>query len=88
MTDRLPEYATLKAMGSRDRSLLVVVFQESLILAVLAFVPGVAIALGIYRITNIATMLPMAIDVGRVAFVFIFTALIVINIGLLRIDPE
>ena len=75
VTDHLPEYATLKAMGFRDRYLLIVVFQESLILAALAFIPGVAIALGIYRITNIATMLPMAMDLGRVAFVFMLTAI-------------
>jgi putative ABC transport system permease protein len=75
VTEHLPEYATLKAMGFRDRYLLIVVFQESLILASLAFIPGVAIALGIYRITNIATMLPMAMDLGRVAFVFILTVI-------------
>jgi putative ABC transport system permease protein len=75
VTDHLPEYATLKAMGFRDRYLLIVVFQESLILSVLAFVPGVAIALGIYQITNIATQLPMAMDVGRIAFVFVLTAM-------------
>jgi putative ABC transport system permease protein len=75
VTDHLPEYATLKAMGFRDRYLLIVVFQESLILAALAFIPGVVIALGIYRITNIATMLPMAMDLGRVVFVFILTAI-------------
>jgi putative ABC transport system permease protein len=75
VTDHLPEYATLKAMGFHDRYLLIVVFQESLILAALAFIPGVAIALGIYRITNIATMLPMAMDLGRVVFVFVLTAI-------------
>ncbi len=75
VTDHLPEYATLKAMGFSDRYLLIVVFQESLILAALAFIPGTAIALGIYRITNLATMLPMAMDLGRVAFVFILTAI-------------
>ncbi len=75
VTEHLPEYATLKAMGFRDRYLLIVVFQESLILASLAFIPGVAIALGIYRVTNIATMLPMAMDLGRVAFVFILTVM-------------
>jgi putative ABC transport system permease protein len=75
VTDHLPEYATLKAMGFRDRYLLIVVFQESLILAALAFIPGIAIALGIYRITNIVTSLPMAMDLGRVVFVFILTAI-------------
>ena len=75
VTDHLPEYATLKAMGFRDRYLLIVVFQESLILAALGFIPGTAIALGIYHITNIATMLPMAMDLGRIMFVFILTAI-------------
>jgi putative ABC transport system permease protein len=75
VTDHLPEYATLKAMGFRDRYLLIVVFQESLILAALGFIPGTAIALAIYRITNIATMLPMAMDLGRIVFVFILTVL-------------
>jgi putative ABC transport system permease protein len=75
VTDHLPEYATLKAMGFRDRYLLIVVFQEALILAVLGFVPGTAIALGIYRITNLATMLPMAMDIGRIIFVLILTAI-------------
>jgi putative ABC transport system permease protein len=75
VTDHLPEYATLKAIGFRDRYLLVVVFQEALILAAMGFVPGTLIALGIYRVTNLATMLPMAMDVGRVVFVFVLTAL-------------
>lgn len=75
VTDHLPEYATLKAIGFRDRYLLIVVFQESLILAALGFIPGTLIALGIYRITIVATMLPMAMDVGRVVLVFVLTAI-------------
>lgn len=75
VTDHLPEYATLKAMGFRDRYLLMVVFQEALILAILGFIPGTAIALGIYRITNLATMLPMAMDLGRIVFVLVLTAI-------------
>ncbi|MCU0565544.1 MAG: ABC transporter permease DevC [Oculatellaceae cyanobacterium Prado106] len=74
VTDHLPEYATLKAMGFRDRYLLLVVFQEALILAAFGFVPGTAIALGFYRVTYIATALPMAMDLGRVIFVFLLTA--------------
>ena len=75
VTDHLPEYATLKAMGFRDRYLLVVVFQEALILAAFGFIPGTLIALGIYRITNLMTMLPMAMDLGRIVFVFVLTAI-------------
>ncbi len=75
VTDHLPEYATLKAMGFRDRYFLIVVFQESLILAALGFIPGTLIALGLYQITYIATLLPMAMDGGRVVFVFALTAI-------------
>jgi len=50
-----------------------VVFQESLILAAMGFIPGIAITLGIYRITYIATMLPMAMNTGRIVFVFVLT---------------
>ena len=75
VTDHLPEYATLKAMGFRDRYLLIVVFQESLILAALGFIPGTLIALSVYQITKLATMLPMAMDLGRIVFVFVLTVI-------------
>lgn len=70
ISDHLPEYATLKAMGFRHRYLLVVVFQEAFILAALGFIPGMLLALGIYQITHFATLLPMAMDGGRIVFVF------------------
>jgi putative ABC transport system permease protein len=75
VTDHLPEYATLKAMGFRDRYLLIVVFQESLILAALGFVPGAAISLGVYQVTKMVTSLPMAMDIGRIIFVFLLTTI-------------
>jgi len=75
VTNHLPEYATLKAMGFRDRYLLIVVFQESLILAALGFIPGNLIALGLYHITHMATLLPMTMDGGRVVFVFVLTTI-------------
>jgi len=75
VTDHLPEYATLKAIGFSDRYLLIVVFQESLILAAMGFVPATFMAWGIYEITHIATLLPMAMDTGRIAFVFILTTI-------------
>ena len=40
VSDHLPEYATLKAMGYGDRYLLKVVLQESLILSILGYFPG------------------------------------------------
>src|SRR6516225_2261332 len=44
VTDHLPEYATLKAMGYPDRFLFKLVMQESMILSVFGFVPGILIS--------------------------------------------
>lgn len=48
VSEHLPEYATLKAMGYKDRDLSWVVLQESLILAIMGFIPGYLISHGIY----------------------------------------
>jgi putative ABC transport system permease protein len=52
VADHLPEYATLKAMGYKTSYLLMVVFQEALILAVLGYLPGCSLALGLYSLTK------------------------------------
>jgi hypothetical protein len=44
VNDHMAEYATFKAMGYRNSYLLGVVFEEAIILAVIGFVPSVAIA--------------------------------------------
>ncbi|HSD11641.1 MAG TPA: ABC transporter permease DevC [Candidatus Binatia bacterium] len=59
VSDHLAEYATLKAMGYSNGYLFSVVLQEAVILAVLGFLPGVAICAGLYRLTEDATRLPM-----------------------------
>ncbi|HBL60828.1 MAG TPA: ABC transporter, partial [Cyanobacteria bacterium UBA8803] len=71
--DHLPEYATLKAMGYKNSYLLVVVFQEALMLAILAYFPGCLVALGLYGLTKNATSLPMAMSLGKAATVLILT---------------
>ena len=66
VTDHLSEYATLKAMGYRDRFLFSVVIQESIILSFFGFFPGLAVALVLYRIAAGATHLPMEMTLSRV----------------------
>ncbi len=74
VSDHLPEYATLKAIGFKDRYLLLVVFQESLILAAMGFIPGFLISLGFYQVTRQATLLPMLMTLDRAIFVLVLTA--------------
>jgi len=73
VADHLPEYATLKAMGYKTSYLLIVVFQEALILAVLGYLPGCTLALGLYSLTKNATNLPMVMTISRAATVLILT---------------
>jgi putative ABC transport system permease protein len=73
VAEHLSEYATLKAIGFKDRYLLMIVFEESLILAGLGFVPGIVIAVGFYAIMKQATLLPIAMTWERAVFIFILT---------------
>ncbi|NEO89713.1 MAG: FtsX-like permease family protein [Moorea sp. SIO3G5] len=73
VADHLPEYATLKAMGYKTSYLLIVVFQEALILAILGYFPGYGLALGLYSLTKNATSLPIAMSLARAVTVLILT---------------
>jgi putative ABC transport system permease protein len=73
VADHLREYATFKAIGYSQRFFLGIVFEEALVLAVLGFVPGVALASGIYHVLAGATGLPIAMSLGRAAAVFLGT---------------
>lgn len=75
--DHLPEYATMKAMGYRNRYLFKVVLQEAMLLAAMGYVPGLIVSLGLYEFTLRSTSgaLPMAMNLGRVVFVLVLTVL-------------
>ncbi len=77
----LQEYATFKAMGYRHRYLLGVIFEEAVILAVLGFLPGVVLPIGLYRMAARATALPIAMTFSRAALVFGLTLLMCLLSG-------
>lgn len=70
VSDHLPEYATLMAMGYRLPILLGVVAREGLILAVLGYLPAYATGLGLYALVRNGTNLPVAMSSGRATVVF------------------
>lgn len=72
--DHLPEYATFKAMGFTNRSLLGIVHEQAAILAVLGFVPGLVVSLGLYELVRHGVSMPIAMPFERVATVFLMTA--------------
>lgn len=73
VNDHMAEYATFKAMGYRNSYLLGVVFEEALILSLIGFVPSVGIAAGLYRLTAMATALPIVLPLSRAFSVLILT---------------
>ena len=73
VSDRLSEYATLKAIGYSDRSLLIVIFQEALFLAVMGYIPGFIATLGMYQLLTILTRLELIMTINLALTVFILT---------------
>jgi len=75
VSDHLPEYATLMAMGYPLPSLLGVVAREGLLLALLGFVPAWLAGQGLYALVRSGTRLPVAMSNERslVVFVMILT---------------
>lgn len=75
VANHLPEYATLKAMGYTQTYLLLVIFQQALILALLGYMPGFAFAIFQYNITREATLLPIIMTNSRALMVIVLTIL-------------
>jgi putative ABC transport system permease protein len=73
VSDHLPEYATLKAIGYSNRSLLIVIFQEALFLAILGYIPGFIATLGMYQLLTTLTKLELIMTVNLAVTVFILT---------------
>ena len=71
--DHLREYATLKAMGYTHGYLRNVVLQEAVILAVLGFIPGLAIAHLVFTKGADATRLPLEMSLESATTVFLLT---------------
>jgi len=70
VSDHLPEYATLMAMGYPLRSLLGVVGREGLLLAVLGFLPAWLAGQGLYALVRAGTRLPVFMEAQRSQLVF------------------
>jgi putative ABC transport system permease protein len=85
VSEHLREYATLKAIGYPNRYLFSVVLQESILLALLGYVPGVLITLGLYWVTDAATGLPLRLTTERALFVLLLTLLMCCVSGMIAL---
>lgn len=93
VSDHLPEYATLRAIGYSNGYVSRVVIQQALILALLGYGVGALATVRLYAITRDATQLPMELTLGRALAVLAATILMCALSGLLalrrvrKLDP-
>jgi len=90
---QLPQFATLKAIGYRDRALAATVSTMSLLIVIAGFIPAVAAALGLYSLIRQQTLLPVMMSDMRLLAVFaaalgmaVVSALLSVRV-LRRADP-
>lgn len=69
VADHLSEYATFKAIGYEQSFFRSIVFEEAIILAVIGFIPGILMSLGIYALVSAGTGLPVAMTASRALYV-------------------
>ncbi|NEP18840.1 MAG: FtsX-like permease family protein [Leptolyngbya sp. SIO4C1] len=86
ISNHLLEYATLKAIGFRNRYLLNTVFQQAMILAILGFIPGLFIAVGVYDRARTATNLPILMTLDKSVTVLVSVIVMCTASGLFAIQ--
>jgi putative ABC transport system permease protein len=73
VTNHLPQFATMKAMGFSDRTLLSIVYYQGLLLSVLGYIPGFFLALWLYQVATKAIQMPFSMTWNRGIWVFLLT---------------
>ncbi|MCR9292404.1 MAG: FtsX-like permease family protein [bacterium] len=85
ITDNMPEFATLKAMGYGTSYFWSVILSQSFYLACLGFLPGLMIAQLLYMMLSAWSGLIMEMSLLRIAVVFLLTLLMCATSGALAI---
>jgi len=89
----LPQYATLKAMGYRDPFVIGIVIQQSAILALVGFIPGLLFSWGLYGLLAGVTKLTVLMTLNRALLVLLLTFVMCVGSGtlatrkLVQLDP-
>lgn len=73
VTNHLPQFATMKAMGFTDGYLLKIVLSQAFILSILGYIPGFFLALALYRVATVAIQMQFSMTLSRATMVFTLT---------------
>jgi putative ABC transport system permease protein len=85
IADHLPQLATMKALGYRNRDLALLVLQQALLLGMLGFVPAVIMTFLLYSALTIITGIITKLTLARIALVFSLTLGMCFVSGLLAV---
>lgn len=85
ITEHMPEFATLKAMGYGPRYFWGVILCQSFYLACLGFVPGILVSLGLYWLLSESSGLIMSMTAPRILLVWGLTLLMCVASGVMAI---
>ena len=83
VTDHIPEYATLKAIGFSDSFFVWIIVQESLILSLFGFIPGSLLAAVLYKLTRDVANMPTQMSLANLALIFFLAIFMCVSAGLL-----
>ena len=73
ITNRLKEFATLKAMGYSERYIYGIGIKQGLIFSIMGYFPSLLLSLGLYRVLRGLSSFPVYMDLERAIFVFCLT---------------
>lgn len=85
ITNHLPQYATLKAIGYGNDYLLRVVLKQAMYLAVMGFGAGLAVSSAAYAAVEAYTQVPMYLTPARIGMVFVLTLVMCLVSGFIAI---
>jgi putative ABC transport system permease protein len=83
ISERLAEFATLKAMGYSDSRLFAIIVGQSVYLAILGYLAGLGVALFLFGVVHGSTGLPMDLRIQDAATIFGLTLLMCVSSGCL-----
>lgn len=85
VSNHLPHYATMKAMGFSNGYLYRLVLEQSVQLAMMGFVPGTLVAAGMYAVLRKVTLLPLIVEPTRGVVLAFVTILMCMFSGMLAV---
>ena len=88
LSDQLPQYATLKAIGYDNRYLAGIVLQQAVFFGIVGYVPALALSILLYGVIGELVLLPMNVSLGLALAVMGLTIVMCVLPGAIAAMPR